>query len=157
MSYPMTQDGYDNLVIELKELKTVRRPAIIKAIAVARDHGDLKENAEYHAAREEQGYTESRISVIENMIAGANVIDISKIKSREVMFGAKVTVANEETDEESTYMLVGVAEADLSKGMISNTSPIGRALLGRKKGESFEFLAPSGTKYFEVLKVSYAK
>lgn len=157
MSYPMTKDGFDNLEFELKELKTVKRPAIVQAIAVAREHGDLKENAEYHAARDEQGHTEGRIAEIENMIAGANVIDIENIKSRQVMFGAKVTIVNEDTDEESTYMLVGEVEADLSKNMISNTSPIGRALLGKKKGDSVEFTAPSGTKYFEVLKVSYAK
>ncbi len=141
----------------MKELKTVKRPAIVQAIAVAREHGDLKENAEYHCARDDQGHIEDRISEIEMMIAGANVIDISTIKSRQVMFGAKVSIVNEDTDEESTYMLVGEVEADLSKGMISNTSPIGRALLGKKKGDSFEFTAPSGTKYFEVLKVSYAK
>ncbi len=156
MSYPMTIDGYKNLQVELKEL-IEQRPIISREIGVARDHGDLKENAEYHAAREKQSWIETRIMEIEGTIAGAQVIDISKIKSRQVMFGAKVTLVNEDTDEESKYMLVGEVESDLDKGLISNTSPIGRALLGKKKGDQVEVNAPIGTKYYEILKVSYAK
>ncbi len=156
MSYPMTIDGYKNLQIELKDLID-QRPIISREIGVAREHGDLKENAEYHAARERQSWIEARIAEIEGTLAGAQVIDITKIKSRQVMFGAKITLVNEDTDEETMYMLVGEVESDLDKGRISNTSPIGRALLGKKKGDSVEVNAPSGTKYYEVLKVSYAK
>ena len=156
MSYPMTISGYEKLEIELKDLMT-QRPQISREIGTAREHGDLKENAEYHAAREKQSWIESRILEIEGTIAAAQIIDISKIKSRQVMFGAKVTIVNEETDEEITYMLVGEVESDLGKGLISNTSPIGLALLGKKKGDHIEVYAPLGTKYYEVLRVSYAK
>lgn len=151
----MTQTGYNNLEKELKELKSVRRPAIIQAIATAREHGDLKENAEYHAAREQQSLTEGRINEIENMIADANIIDISLIQSDKVMFGATVTIVNEETDEESVYQIVGEVEADFSKRRISNTSPIGRTLIGKEVGDSFIVITPAGEKYFEVLDLRY--
>ena len=155
MTTPMTQTGYNNLEKELKELKSVRRPAIIQAIATAREHGDLKENAEYHAAREQQSLTEGRINEIENMIADANIIDISLIQSDKVMFGATVTIVNEETDEESVYQIVGEVEADFSKRRISNTSPIGRTLIGKEVGDSFIVITPAGEKYFEVLDLRY--
>lgn len=156
MSYPMTKDGFDRLEIELKDLMT-QRPKISKEIGVAREHGDIKENAEYHAARERQSWIECRITELEDTIAKAQIIDLATIKSRQIMFGAKITLVNEETDEEVKYMMVGSVEADLGKGLISNTSPIGQALLGKKKGESIEVYAPAGTKYYEILKVSYAK
>ncbi len=157
MTIPMTKAGHARLKEELKDLKTVRRPAIIQAIAVAREHGDLKENAEYHAAREQQSLTEGRINEIDSMLADANVIDISNIKGNTVMFGATVTIVNEETDEESVYQIVGEVESDLSKGLISNTSPIGRTLIGKKVGDSFTVHVPVGEKYFEILDLKYGE
>jgi len=154
---PMTQAGYDKLEVELKNLKSVRRPAIIRAIATAREHGDLKENAEYHAAREQQSLTEGRINEIENLIADANIIDISQINSKLVMFGATVTIVNEETDEENAYQIVGEVEANLSNGRISNTSPMGRAMIGKQIGDSFTVVTPAGQKYFEVLDLKYGE
>ena len=155
MTTPMTKAGHARLKDELKELKTVRRPAIIQAIAIAREHGDLKENAEYHAAREQQSLTEGRINEIGGLLADANVIDISSIKGNTVMFGATVTIINEETEKESVYQIVGEVEADLSKGMISNTSPIGRTLIGKGVGDSFTVHTPAGEKYFEILDLKY--
>ena len=157
MSYPMTKDGYTKLSTELKDLKNNRRPAVIEAIAVAREHGDLKENAEYHAAREEQGYIESRISELDAIVSRANIVDVSKIVSDCIVFGAKVIIINEDTDEKSEYQLVGQFESDLDKGMISYECPIGKALLGREKGDSIEVFAPGGTKYYEILKITYGK
>lgn len=157
MSYPMTKDGYTRLEIELKDLKNNRRPAVIKAIAVAREHGDLKENAEYHAAREEQGYIEGRIGELENIVSRANIVDVSKIVSDRIVFGAKVSIINEDTDEKSEYQLVGQFESDLAKGLISCDCPIGKALLGKEKGDSVEVFAPGGTKYYEILKITYGK
>ncbi len=155
MTTPMTKDGHVKLEEELRELKTVRRPTIIEAIATAREHGDLKENAEYAAAREKQSLTEGRINEIGALLADANIIDISLIQGDKVMFGATVTIVNEETDEESVYQIVGEVEADLSKGRISNTSPIGRTLIGKEVGDSFIVITPAGEKYFEVLDLKY--
>ena len=155
MTVPMTQTGHDKLEEELKDLKSVQRPAIIRAIATAREHGDLKENAEYHAAREQQSLAEGRINEIEGMLADANVIDISLIQSDKVMFGATVTIVNEETDEENVYQIVGEVEADLSKRRISNTSPIGRTLIGKEIGDTFVVHTPAGEKYFEILDLRY--
>lgn len=157
MATPMTQAGHVKLEEELRDLKIVQRPAIIRAIATAREHGDLKENAEYHAAREQQSLAEGRIKEIGALLADANIIDISLIQSDKVMFGATVTIVNEETDKESIYQIVGEVEADLSKGRISNTSPIGRTLIGKKVGDSFIVITPAGEKYFEVLDLRYGE
>lgn len=154
---PMTLQGHENLQNELKKLKNVDRPTIIEAIATAREHGDLKENAEYAAAREKQSLTEGRINEIGALLADANVIDISLIQGDKVMFGATVTIVNEETDEESVYQIVGEVESDLSKGRISNTSPMGRTMIGKEVGDSFIVHTPAGEKYFEVLDLSYGE
>ena len=153
----MTPAGKMKLEDELKRLKTVERREVIEAIAEARGHGDLSENAEYDAARERQAYIEGRIQELEGMIADANVVDISKLAGDKVMFGAKVTIVDEETNEKKTYTIVGEIEADLNKGMISNMSPIGRSLIGKSVGDSVEVKVPNGTKYFEILKVVYGK
>ena len=155
MNYPMTRVGFERLEDELKELKNVKRPGVIAAIAVAREHGDLSENAEYHAAREEQSHIEGRVMEIENIISQANIIDISSIKMDTIAFGASVKIVNEDTNEESTYQIVGEVEADFNDGRISNTSPLGRALIGKEVGESIDFQAPGGVKYYEVLSISY--
>lgn len=155
MSYPMTRDGYKKLEAELKDLKINQRPAVIEAIATAREHGDLKENAEYHAAREQQGFIESRIMDLESIVSHANIMEIDNINSDYVVFGAHVTIVNEETDEKSTYQIVGEQEAVFANGQISNTSPIGRALLGKEVGDSTEISTPSGTKYYEILNIAY--
>jgi len=153
----MTQAGHDKLEEELRDLKSVQRPAIIRAIATAREHGDLKENAEYHAAREQQSLAEGRINEIEGMLADANIIDISQMQGDTIMFGATVTIVNEETDEESVYQIVGEVEADLTEGRISNTSPIGRSLIGKEVGDSFIVHTPAGEKYFEILDLKYGE
>ena len=152
---PMTTGGYDNLLEEIKRLKTEERPAVIKAIAEARSHGDLSENAEYHAAREKQSFIEGRLAEIEDKIARAEVIDIALMKGNIIRFGAKVTVADEDTDEESTYQIVGEDEADISAGRLSVTSPLARALIGREVGDMVEITAPGGSKGYEVVKVSF--
>src|SRR3974390_1117780 len=133
---PMTADGYNRLQEELKRLKTVDRPAIIRAIAEARDHGDLAENAEYHSAGDRQSFIEGRLAEIEDKIARAEVIDVSKLSGKAVKFGATVTLADEETDEKTVYQLVGEDEADISAGRLSVTSPLGRALIGKGVGEN---------------------
>lgn len=155
MSYPMTQTGFDRLGDELRDLKYSRRPAVIAAIAAAREHGDLKENAEYHAAREQQSHIEGRIIEIENIVSQANIIDISSINIDTVAFGASVKIVNEETDEESEYQIVGEVEADFNKGRISNISPLGKALIGKEVGDSIDFQAPGGVKYYEILSIEY--
>lgn len=152
---PMTEGGYLRLVEELKNLKTVRRPAIIQAIAVVREHGDLSENAEYHAARERQSFTEGRIGELEDKISRAQVIDVSKLDGSMVKFGATVTVVDEETDEKSTYQIVGELEADIASGLLSVTSPMARALIGKAVGDSVEVSTPRGVKDYEVVKVEY--
>jgi transcription elongation factor GreA len=152
---PMTADGYARLQEELKRLKSVDRPAIIRSIAEARDHGDLSENAEYHAARERQGFIEGRVLELEDKIARAEVIDVSKLSGAQVKFGATVTLADEETDEETVYQIVGEDEADISKGRLSVTSPLARALIGKGKGESVEVSTPRGAKSYEVVGVDF--
>jgi transcription elongation factor GreA len=154
---PMTLEGFSNLEIELKRLKTVERPEIIKAIATAREHGDLSENAEYHAARERQGFVEGRVGDIEDMVRRAEVIDVSKLSGKVIKFGATVKVADEDTDEENTYQLVGEHEADISEGRLSITSPLSRALIGKTIGDSVEVMSPGGTRSYEVLTVRYKK
>jgi len=152
---PMTTGGYKRMEEELKQLRSVERPAIIKAIAEAREHGDLSENAEYHAAREKQSFTEGRILDLEDKVGRSEVIDVSKLSGDTVMFGATVTVVDEETDEESTYQIVGEEEADIKRGLVSVTAPIARALIGKKKGNSVEVHTPKGLKTYEILKIAF--
>ena len=152
---PMTATGYNRLQDELKRLKTTDRPAVIRAIAEARENGDLSENAEYHAARERQSFIEGRISELEDIISRADVIDVSKLSGKTVRFGASVTVADVDTDEEITYQLVGPYEADLKKNKISVQSPLGRALIGKTVGDTAEVTAPGGAKGYEVLQVKF--
>jgi transcription elongation factor GreA len=151
----MTADGYSRLQEELKRLKTVDRPAIIRSIAEARDHGDLSENAEYHAARERQSFIEGRVLELEDKIARAEVIDVSKLSGSVVKFGATVTLADEETDEETIYQIVGEDEADIGKGRLSVTSPLARALIGKGVGESVEVATPRGARSYEVVGVDF--
>ncbi|HEX5317523.1 MAG TPA: transcription elongation factor GreA [Stellaceae bacterium] len=152
---PMTGEGYNRLQEELKRLKSVDRPAIIRAIAEARTHGDLSENAEYHAARERQSFIEGRVMELEDKISRAEVIDVSKLSGSLVKFGATVTLADEETDEEQTFMIVGEDEADIKQGRLSVTSPLARALIGKSKGDSVEVSTPRGAKSYEVVTVAY--
>ncbi|SDD69836.1 transcription elongation factor GreA [Rhodospira trueperi] len=152
---PMTADGLKSLEDELKSLKSKDRPAVIRAISEAREHGDLSENAEYHAARERQSFIEGRIKELEDIISRADVIDVSKLSGDTVRFGATVTVADEDTDEEQTYQIVGVHEADLKAGRISISSPIARALIGKSVGDTVEVKAPGGSKFYEVVKIAF--
>ena len=152
---PMTQGGYDRLQEELKTLRTVERPSIIQAIAAAREHGDLSENAEYHAARERQSFVEGRISELEDKISRAQIIDVSRLDGDMVKFGATVTVVDEETDEESTYQIVGELEADIASGLLSVTSPMARAIIGKSVGDSVEVSTPRGVKDYEIAKVVF--
>ncbi len=152
---PITPQGFQHLKEEIKRLKEVERPAIIIEIATAREHGDLKENAEYHAAREKQGFIEGRIGEIETAIALAEVIDTSSLVSSKVAFGAKVKLSNTDSGEEVEYRIVGAAEADPKKGSISITSPIARALIGRSVGDEAKVTTPGGGRVFEILEVSY--
>ncbi|MBY5989747.1 MULTISPECIES: transcription elongation factor GreA [Roseovarius] len=151
---PMTQDGFDALNAELKQLKSVERPAIIKAISEAREHGDLSENAEYHSAKEKQSFIEGRIKELEGAISLADVIDPKKL-SGPIKFGATVTLVDEDTDEEKTYQIVGEYEANIEKGLLNVKSPIARALIGKEEGDSVEVRTPGGDKAYEVLKVAY--
>jgi transcription elongation factor GreA len=152
---PMTAEGFRALEDELKRLKTVERPEIIKAIGAAREHGDLSENAEYHSARERQGFIEGRLAELEDVISRADVIDPKSLSGNVVRFGATVKLADEDTDEEATYQIVGSHEADAAKGRISITSPLARALIGKKQGDSAEVNAPSGAKSYEIVKVLF--
>ena len=151
---PMTRAGYAQLEEELRVLKTVDRPAVIKAIAEAREHGDLSENAEYHSAREKQSFVEGRIKELEGVISRAEVIDPSKL-SGPIKFGATVEIVDEDTDEEKTYQIVGEAEADLEKGLLNMRSPLARALIGKEEGDSVEVATPGGGKNYEILAVRY--
>ena len=151
---PLTQSGFDRLNDELKQLKTIDRPNIIKAIAEAREHGDLSENAEYHSAREQQSHIEGRIKELESLISLADVIDVAKL-SGSVKFGATIQLVDEDTDEEKTYQIVGEAEADITTGRLNINSPIARALIGKDVGDSVEVRTPGGEKYYEILSISY--
>lgn len=151
----MTLQGEQKLKAELKRLKSVDRPRIVEAISVAREHGDLSENAEYHAAKEQQSFNEGRIKEIETSLANAEIIDTTAIRSSKVVFGATVTVVDEESDVETTYQIVGVDEADLEQGMISYTSPMARAMIGREVGDSVVVRAPGGERHFEIIKIRY--
>ena len=154
--HPMTLRGAERLRAELNELKTVKRPAVIAAIADARAHGDLKENAEYHAAREQQGFIEGRIKDIESKLSHAQVIDVKTLNpGGKVVFGATVVLLDLNTNEEKVYQIVGVDEADLKHGKISVTSPVARALIGKIEGDEVALEAPGGTHEFEVLEVRY--
>jgi transcription elongation factor GreA len=152
---PMTTGGYEDLLDEVKRLKTIERPAVIKAIEEARSHGDLSENAEYHAARDKQSFIEGRLAELEDKIARAEVIDVTLMSGDIIRFGAQVTVADEDTDEEATYQIVGEDEADIAAGRLSVTSPLARALIGRQTGDEVEITTPGGPKGYEVVKVNY--
>jgi transcription elongation factor GreA len=152
---PMTPEGLARLEDELRKLKNDERPAVIRAIAEAREHGDLSENAEYHAARERQGFIEGRVAELEDIISRAEVIDASQLSGDVIRFGATVMLADLDTDEESNYRVVGSHEADIAKGLISVTSPLGRALIGKTLGDTVEVTTPRGSKAYEVVKVSY--
>lgn len=152
---PMTANGYARLQEELKHLKSVERPAIIKALEEAREHGDLSENAEYHAAKERQAFIEGRVAEIEDKISRAQVIDVSKLSGNTVRFGATVTLADEDTDEKKTYQIVGADEGDIANGLLSLVSPLARALIGKEKGNSVEVTTPGGSKAYEIIKVQY--
>lgn len=151
----MTVGGYQTLDEELKRLKTIERPAVIAAIAEARSHGDLSENAEYHAAKERQGWIEGQIAEIEDKIARAQVIDVSKLSGKQVKFGATVSVVDEDTEEEARYQIVGDHEADVKSGRISLSSPLSRAMIGKEVGEVVEVNTPGGVKAYEILKVEW--
>ena len=150
----MTRTGFQNLEAELKELKSVERPAIIKAIAEAREHGDLSENAEYHSAREKQSFIEGRIKELEGIISLAEVIDPSKL-SGAIKFGATIDIVDEDTDEEKTFQIVGETEADIENGKLNIKSPLARALIGKDVGDSVEVRTPGGEKYYEILDIKY--
>ncbi len=153
---PITVKGLENLKSELENLKNVQRPKIVAAIAEARSHGDLKENAEYHAAKEQQGLIEGRVLAINDLIARANVIDVTKIENDgKVIFGATIKVQNLESNKEISYRLVGQDEADIEKNLIFYKSPIGKALIGKSKGEMVSVTTPSGERNFEILEVRY--
>ena len=152
---PRTAGGYQTLDEELKRLKTIERPAVIAAISEAREHGDLSENAEYHAAKERQGWIEGRIAEIEDKIARAQVIDVSKLSGKQVKFGATVSVVDEDTEEEARYQIVGDHEADVKEGRISLSSPLSRAMIGKEVGEVVEVNTPGGVKAYEILKVEW--
>ncbi|MFT5539298.1 MAG: transcription elongation factor GreA [Alphaproteobacteria bacterium] len=152
---PMTTTGHKALIEEIKRLKTIERPAIVAAIEEARSHGDLSENAEYHAAREKQSFTEGRLAEIEDKVARAEVIDVSQQSGSIIRFGATVSVIDEDTDEKATYMIVGEDEANVAEGRLSVTSPLARALIGKEKGDSVELTTPGGSKGYEITKVAY--
>jgi transcription elongation factor GreA len=152
---PMTDEGYKALDEELRRLKSVERPSVIAAIAEARSHGDLSENAEYHAAKERQGWIEGRIAEIEDKISRAQVIDVSKLSGSQVKFGATVTVLDEDTEEQARYQVVGEHEADVKKGRLSLTSPLARGMIGKTSGDVFEVQTPAGVKAYEILKVEW--
>jgi transcription elongation factor GreA len=152
---PMTAGGYHRLEQELKQLKTVERPAVIKAIAEAREHGDLSENAEYHAARERQSFIEGRILELEDKLGRAEVIDPARLSGETVKFGATITLYDEDTEEETTYQLVGQDESDISRGLLSINAPLARALIGKMVGDTVEVPAPKGAKSYEIVKLFF--
>src|SRR4051794_38700861 len=152
---PMTAVGYQALDDELRRLKTIERPAVIAAIAEARAHGDLSENAEYHAAKERQGWIEGRIADIEDRMARAQVIDVSKLSGTQVKFGATVSLIDEDTEEEALYQIVGEHEADVKRSRVSITSPIARAIIGKESGDLVEVNTPGGVRAYEITKVEW--
>jgi len=152
---PMTEAGYENLLVELKRLKTKERPRIIRAIEEARGHGDLSENAEYHAAKERQAFIESRVAEIEDKTARAEVIDVSKLSGKQIKFGATIRLADEDTDARITYQIVGTDESDIKSGLLSIGSPLARALIGKSKGDSVEVVTPGGSKAYEIISLKF--
>lgn len=152
---PMTLGGLTSLQEELKRLKTIERPEIIQAIGTAREHGDLSENAEYHAARDRQSFVEGRVAELEDVISRVEVIDPKALSGKVVRFGATVTLADEDTDEKSTYQIVGTHESDVESGKLSVTSPLARGLIGKTIGDSAEVTTPSGGKSYEIIKVQF--
>ncbi|WP_377509107.1 transcription elongation factor GreA [Octadecabacter sp. R77987] len=151
---PMTRAGFDKLDSELKHLKSVERPAIIRAISEAREHGDLSENAEYHSAKEKQSFIEGRVKELEGAISLADVIDPTKM-SGAIKFGATIHLVDEDTDEEKTYQIVGEYEADIENGKLNIKSPLARAMIGKEEGDSVEVRTPGGDRSYEILKISY--
>ena len=154
--FPMTRTGFEKLEADLKHLKSVERPAVIQAIATAREHGDLSENAEYHSAKERQSWIEGQVLELEDKHSRAQVIDPATLSGTDVKFGATVTLIDEDTEAEKTYQIVGELEADVKTGKISVTSPIARALIGKEEGDSVEVAAPGGSHVYEIAKVVYA-
>jgi transcription elongation factor GreA len=152
---PMTASGYSALEAELKRLMSEERPRIIQAISDARTHGDLSENAEYHAAKEQQSHNEGRIAELEDKLSRAEVIDVSKLSGDTVKFGAQVKLVDEDTDEEKVYRIVGDVEADVKEGRVSISSPIARALIGKSVGDTVEVTAPGGARSFEILDIAW--
>ncbi|KXV04519.1 transcription elongation factor GreA [Acetobacter malorum] len=152
---PMTEKGLRRLEDELRNLKSVERPAIIRAIAEARSHGDLSENAEYHAARERQSFTEGRVLELESIISTAEVIDPTSLSGDQVKFGATVTVVDEDTDKEATYQIVGVHEADIKLNLLSISSPLAKSLIGKHEGDTVSVPAPGGDRTYEILSVKF--
>jgi len=151
----MTATGYARLTEELKHLKSVERPNVIRAIAEAREHGDLSENAEYHAARERQSFIEGRVMELEDKLSRAEIIDVSKLSGSTVKFGATVTLVDEDTEEQVEYQIVGADESDISKGLLSVTAPLARALIGKSVGDSVEVVTPRGSKSYEIVKIRF--
>ena len=154
-TFPMTAAGLKRLEVELKQLKSVERPAVIQAISEARDHGDLSENAEYDAAKEKQGFIEGRIKELEAVTSRAEVIDVAHLNHEHVVFGAHVKIVDEETDIETAYQIVGDYEANIDEGRIAMSAPIARALISKKVGDSVEVTTPKGLSYYEVLEIEY--
>ncbi|ADM09707.1 transcription elongation factor GreA [Parvularcula bermudensis HTCC2503] len=153
--FPMTKAGFAKLEADIKHLKTVERPAVIQAISEAREHGDLSENAEYHAAKERQSWIEGQVLDLEDKHSRAQVIDVASLSGPDVKFGASVTLVDEETEEEKVYQIVGDLEADIKAGKISISSPIARALIGKEEGDQVEVAAPGGSHIYEIEKVEY--
>tara|TARA_Y100000991_G_scaffold211043_1_gene193063 strand:- start:337 stop:816 length:480 start_codon:yes stop_codon:yes gene_type:complete len=154
---PFTFSGLEKVKLELNNLKKFERPQVIQAISAAREHGDLKENAEYHAAKEKQAFIEGRITELDDVISRAEVIDLSRLSGETVTFGAKVKILDEENNQETNYQIVGPYEANLERGLISIASPIARALIGKEEGASVPVATPSGTKNYEILLIEIPK
>ena len=153
---PMTPTGFRQLEEELRRLRTVERPAVVRAIAEARAHGDLSENAEYHAARDRQSFIEGRVGELEDKLARAEVIDPASVSGDRVMFGAQVLLVDEDTEEEATYRIVGQDESDVAQGLLSVSSPLARAMIGKRVADQIEVDAPGGARYYEILRIDYA-
>lgn len=153
--FPITAKGFKELESELKDLKSHQRPAVIQAIAEARAHGDLSENAEYHAAREKQSFIEGRIAQLEDQQARAEIIDVTKLSGNVVKFGATVTLVDEDTEEKKTYVITGEYEANIEKNLLSVAAPLSRALIGKRMGDSVEVITPGGEKHYEILDVKF--
>ncbi|WHA05700.1 transcription elongation factor GreA (plasmid) [Candidatus Bandiella numerosa] len=153
--FPISKEGMSKLEIELKHLRSVERVNVIKSIAEARAHGDLSENAEYHAAKKKQGFIEAKISELEDKISRAEIIDISQVRGEQVKYGASIRLLDEDTEKEIAYKIVSEYESDASKGMISITSPLAKALIGKKVNEYLEFNTPKGIRYYKILSVDY--